>query len=67
MAMAEKKMTERAKRAAKAGMEAPPQKHGRASGVTRREDVRAVERGHNVPPRAENNKERTNATVRAQR
>jgi hypothetical protein len=65
--MAEKKMSDRAKRAAKKGMEAPPQKHGRVSEITRRDDVRAVERGHAVPPRAENNKERTNATVRAQR
>jgi hypothetical protein len=67
MVMTQKKMSERAKQAAKEGMQAPPQKHGRVSEVTRREDVRTVERGHNVPPRAENNKERTNATVRAQR
>jgi hypothetical protein len=54
--MVEKKMSERAKRAAKDGMAQPPQKHGRVSDVTRREDVRVVERGHNVPPRSDNNK-----------
>jgi hypothetical protein len=65
--MSEKKMSGRAKRAAKDGMKAAPMQHGRTTAVTRRQDVRAVERGHNVPPRSEVNKERTNATVRAQR
>ena len=54
--MAEQKMSERAKRAAKEGMKAPPMHHGRVSEVTRRDDVRGVERGHNVPPRSETNK-----------
>jgi hypothetical protein len=65
--MSEKKMSDRAKRAAKDGMKANPMQHGRTSNITRREDARTVERGHNVPPRSETNKERTNATVRAQR
>jgi hypothetical protein len=65
--MADKKMSDRAKRAAKDGMKSQPTLHGRTSDITRREDVRSVERGHNVPPRAETNKERTNATVRTQR
>jgi hypothetical protein len=65
--MTEKKMTERARQAAKNGMKAQPMQHGRTSDITRRDDVRTVERGHNVPPRSENNKERTNATARAQR
>jgi hypothetical protein len=67
MVMAEQKMSERAKRAAKDGMETPPRQHGRMSEVTRRQDVRQVERGHNVPPRSETNKERTNATARTSR
>lgn len=50
------KMSERAKQAAKDGMQIPPQTHGRVSDVTRRDDVRHVERGHGVPPRAETNK-----------
>lgn len=53
--------------AARNGMEIPPLPHGRVSDVTRRADVRHVERGHNVPPRSETSKERTNASVRAQR
>lgn len=65
--MAEQKMSERAKRAARKGMETPPRQHGRTSEATQREDVRQMERGHNVPPRSEANKERTNAGVRAQR
>ncbi|MEO8313462.1 MAG: hypothetical protein ABI645_01595 [Pseudomonadota bacterium] len=65
--MTEKKMSERAKRAAKEGMQIPPLPHGRASVVTKRQDARQVERGHNVPPRSEVNKERTNASVRSQR
>ena len=54
--MTEQKMSDRAKKAAKAGMEKPPQKHGRVSDTTRREDVRDVERGHRVPPRSEPNR-----------
>ena len=65
--MAAQKMSDRAKRAAKEGMALPPRKHGKSSEVTLREDVRHVERGHNVPPRSEANKERTNSMVRAQR
>jgi hypothetical protein len=65
--MTEQKMSERAKRAARDGMAVPPRSHGRTSEVTRREDVRHVERGHNVPPRSEVNKERTNATARTPR
>lgn len=65
--MAQQKMSQRAKRAAKAGMQTPPRQHGKTSDVTLRQDVRAVERGHNVPPRSEVNKERTNASIRAER
>lgn len=54
--MPEQKMSERAKKAAKDGMQIPPGKHGRTSEVTLRQDVRHVERGHNVPPRSEPNK-----------
>ncbi len=35
--------------------------------VSRRKVVRNLERGHAVPPRSEENKERTNATARAQK
>lgn len=45
----------------------PPKQHGRPSDVTRRDDVRHVERGHGTPPRAETNKERTNSTDREKR
>lgn len=65
--MREQKMSQRAKQAAKDGMNLSPRQHGRTTDVTRRADVRQVERGHNVPPRAEINKERTNATAREHR
>jgi hypothetical protein len=54
--MEKQKMSDRAKAAAKAGMQVPPQDHGKTSDVTRREDVRHVERGHRVPPRSEPNR-----------